>query len=131
MNIVGNGVVIDPVTLKKEIDALLKMKVDVNQNFSFPEKLMSLFLPTVYWMQHPKRAKERKIGSTLRGIGPTYMDKTGRNGLRVGDIEASDFMDRYTRLRNKHMELLNHMNFSYSLEELEAPFLKLWKKCEN
>lgn len=125
MNIVGNGVVIDPVTLRKEIDALLKMKVDVNQKL-FISRKAHVIIPTHRLLDAASEASKgkEKIGSTLRGIGPTYMDKTGRNGLRVGDIEAADFMDRYTRLRNKHLELLNHMNFTYSLEELEGPFFE-------
>lgn len=125
MNIVGNGVVIDPVTMKKEIDALLKMNVDVNQQL-FISRKAHLIIPTHRILDAASEAGKgkEKIGSTLRGIGPTYMDKTGRNGLRVGDIEASDFMARYTRLRDKHIELLTHMKYEYSLAELEAPFFQ-------
>ncbi|MBK9524953.1 MAG: adenylosuccinate synthase [Bacteroidetes bacterium] len=125
MNIVGNGVVIDPVTLKKEIDALLKMNVEVNK-LLFISRKAHVIIPTHRLLDAASEASKgkEKIGSTLRGIGPTYMDKTGRNGLRVGDIEAADFMERYSRLRNKHIELLNHMEFDYSLDELEAPFFE-------
>ncbi|MBL0257723.1 MAG: adenylosuccinate synthase [Bacteroidetes bacterium] len=125
MNIVGNGVVIDPVTLKKEIDALLKMNVEVNK-LLFISRKAHVIIPTHRLLDAASEASKgkEKIGSTLRGIGPTYMDKTGRNGLRVGDIEAADFMERYSRLRNKHIELLNHMEFDYSLDELEGPFFE-------
>ncbi|HNP48706.1 MAG TPA: adenylosuccinate synthetase, partial [Bacteroidia bacterium] len=83
MNIVGNGVVIDPVTMKKEIDALLKMNVDVNQQL-FISRKAHLIIPTHRILDAASEAGKgkEKIGSTLRGIGPTYMDKTGRNGLR-------------------------------------------------
>lgn len=123
MNIVGNGVVIDPVTLQKEIAALTKMNVDINKQL-FISRKAHIIIPTHRLLDaasETSKGKE-KIGSTLRGIGPTYMDKTGRNGLRVGDLEAPDFMDRYNRLRNKHIELLGHMQYDYNLEEMEWPF---------
>jgi adenylosuccinate synthase len=71
-----------------------------------------------------------KIGSTLKGIGPTYMDKTGRNGLRVGDIELEDFADRYRALADKHEAMIFMMFIQYNLEELKE-FLKLLKNLKN
>ncbi|HRH67542.1 MAG TPA: adenylosuccinate synthase [Bacteroidia bacterium] len=132
MNIVGNGVVIDPVTLRKEIEALQKMNVEINQQLYISRKA-HIIVPTHRLLDAASEAGKgkEKIGSTLRGIGPTYMDKTGRNGLRVGDIEASDFMDRYSRLRNKHIELLNNMDYTYSLDELEGPFFEAIDKMRQ
>ncbi|MBP6334157.1 MAG: adenylosuccinate synthase [Bacteroidia bacterium] len=123
INVVGNGVVIDPVTLQKEINALTKLGVDVTKQL-FISRKAHLIIPTHRLLDAASetiKGKE-KIGSTLRGIGPTYMDKTGRNGLRVGDIEASDFKDRYARLREKHLELLKNMNYTGSPEADEELF---------
>src|SRR6187431_619800 len=96
INIVGNGVVIDPVTLCKEIAALRKMNVDIATRL-FISRKAHLIIPTHRLLDAASEAikGKEKIGSTLRGIGPTYMDKTGRNGLRIGDIEAPDFLQRY------------------------------------
>lgn len=120
INIVGNGVVIDPVTLKKEVDALLKMNVEVSKKL-FISRKAHLIIPSHRLLDAASESMKgkEKIGSTLRGIGPSYMDKTGRNGLRVGDIEAADFMDRYRKLADKHIDLLKNMDFVYNLEELE------------
>jgi adenylosuccinate synthase len=126
MNIVGNGVVIDPVTLRKEVEALAKLQVPVNDRL-FISRKAHLILPTHCLLDAASEALKGKdkIGSTLRGIGPTYMDKTGRNGLRVGDTEAKDFRQRYEKLRNKHLELLQGMHYTdLQLEELEAPFFE-------
>jgi adenylosuccinate synthase len=123
VNIVGNGVVIDPVIFLKEIEALLALKVDVFKNLKLSRKA-HLILPTHRLLDAAsEKAKGlSKIGSTLKGIGPAYMDKTGRNGLRVGDITRSDFKERYNFLVEKHKDMLSHFNFEYNLEELEAPF---------
>lgn len=125
INIVGNGVVIDPVTLKKEIDALAARNVDVSSSL-FISRKAHLIIPTHRILDAASEASKGsdKIGSTLRGIGPTYMDKTGRNGLRVGDIEAPDFLVRYEKLRNKHITLLKQMNFEFNLDELEPAFME-------
>lgn len=122
-NIVGNGVVIDPITLGKEIKALKALKVDVNARL-FISRKAHIIIPTHRILDAASEAQKgkEKIGSTLRGIGPTYMDKTGRNGLRAGDLEAADFSDRYARLRDKHLEMLNQMNYEFSLEEQEKDF---------
>jgi adenylosuccinate synthase len=125
INIVGNGVVIDPVTLRKEITALKKMNVDVKKRL-FISRKAHLIIPTHRMLDAASetlKGKE-KIGSTLRGIGPTYMDKTGRNGLRVGDIESKDFKQRYDRLKNKHFDLLKHMKFEEDIREQEKIFFE-------
>ena len=124
-NIVGNGVVIDPVTLKKEIDALKKMNVDINASL-FISRKAHIIIPTHRLLDAASESHKgkEKIGSTLRGIGPTYMDKTGRNGLRVGDIESPDFNNRYEKLKNKHLQILDQMNHDKDLSELEGPFFE-------
>ncbi len=125
INIVGNGVVIDPVTLKKEIDALVKLNVDVSKKL-FISRKAHLIIPTHRLLDAASESSKgkEKIGSTLRGIGPTYMDKTGRNGLRVGDIESKDFLDRYKKLSSKHCELLRNMDFDSKLEDLEPQWFE-------
>ncbi len=107
MNIVGNGVVIDPLTLQEEIKALAEYDVDPYQNLHIGRKA-HLILPSHRMLDaaNEKAKGKEKIGSTLRGIGPAYMDKTGRNGIRVGDIFRSDFREQYDRLVEKHMRLL-------------------------
>lgn len=120
VNVVGNGVVIDPVIFKKEIDALLGLGVDVKTKLLI-SKRAHLILPTHRLLDAANEASKgkNKIGSTLKGIGPTYMDKTGRNGLRVGDIETNEFFDKYNALVEKHKQLLSFYNFEYNLQELE------------
>ena len=107
INIVGNGVVIDPVIFQKEIEALEKLNVDIRSNL-FISRKAHLILPTHKLLDAASEiAKGKaKIGSTLKGIGPTYMDKTGRNGLRIGDINSSDFNEKYSKLVSKHKNLL-------------------------
>jgi adenylosuccinate synthase len=124
VNVIGNGVVIDPVVFKKEIDALKALNVSFD-NF-FISKKAHLILPTHRLLDAASEASKgvSKIGSTLRGIGPTYMDKTGRNGLRVGDIFAPDFMDRYNTLKNKHKDILKQYNFEYELESKEEEWFE-------
>jgi adenylosuccinate synthase len=124
LNIVGNGVVIDAITLKKEIDALLAMNVPVGERL-FISRKANLILPTHRLLDAASEALKgaEKIGSTLRGIGPAYMDKTGRNGLRIGDIESPTFHQRYEKLKAKHLDLLKSMNYdASSLSSLEADF---------
>ncbi len=120
VNIVGNGVVIDPVIFKKEIDALLKLGVDVKSKLILAKRA-HLILPTHRLLDAASEAAKglEKIGSTLKGIGPTYMDKTGRNGLRVGDISLPNFKQKYNALIEKHKQILSHHNFEYNLAELE------------
>jgi adenylosuccinate synthase len=125
INLVGNGVVIDPVILKKEIDALKKLGVDIKNRLYLSRKA-HLILPTHRLIDAASEAAKgkEKIGSTLKGIGPTYMDKTGRNGLRVGDIFSSDFRQRYDKLVEKHTRLLSFHNYEYKLQDLEPAFFE-------
>lgn len=125
INIVGNGVVIDPVIFKKEIDALVKMGVDVKAKLVI-SKRAHLILPTHRLLDAASEASKgkNKIGSTLKGIGPTYMDKTGRNGLRIGDIERHDFKEKYNTLVEKHKLLLSFHQYEYNLAELEPAWFE-------
>ena len=119
VNLIGNGVVIDPVIFQKEIFGLEKL------NHTISELLISkkahLILPTHKLIDAAsERAKgKEKIGSTLKGIGPTYMDKTGRNGIRVGDVSSPKFKEKYEKLKRKHLQILDFYDFDYKLEELE------------
>ncbi len=124
-NVIGNGVVIDPVILKKEIDALIKMGVDVKKQL-LVSKRAHLILPTHRLLDAASEASKgkEKIGSTLKGIGPTYMDKTGRNGIRVGDITSSHFNRMYLNLVEKHKQLLEFHQFKYNLYELEPAWFE-------
>ena len=125
-NVIGNGVVIDPVIMQAELKALEPFKVNVNKVLYVSRKAQ-LILPTHKLLDAASEAAKGKdkIGSTLKGIGPTYMDKTGRNGLRVGDIESSNFLEKYNKLKEKHIQLLGNFKFDYSeLENLE----KVWMK---
>ena len=125
INIVGNGVVIDPIIFKKEIDALNKMEVDLTQKLLLSKKA-HLILPThkILDAASEKAKGKSKIGSTLKGIGPTYMDKTGRNGLRVGDINSSKFKNRYDKLVAKHCRLLDNDFIDFDLDSLEKEWFE-------
>jgi len=120
INIVGNGVVLDPITFKQEIDELKEKGFDITGNLYISKKA-HLILPTHRILDAASEASlgKTKIGSTLKGIGPTYMDKTGRNGLRVGDI-IHNFEEKYEALKNKHLQLLKMYNFDYNIEEFET-----------
>lgn len=109
LNVVGNGVVIDPITFRMELQKLEKAGVDVTGRLVIARKA-HLILPTHKMLDAASEAAKGKdkIGSTLKGIGPAYMDKTGRNGLRVGDIESPDFEAKYQVLREKHFQLLRN-----------------------
>jgi len=106
-NVIGNGVVIDPITMVKELDNLDKEGVEFRSRLFIARKA-HLILPTHRYIDAASEAAKgkQKIGSTLKGIGPTYMDKTGRNGLRIGDIETGDFKEKYEALKAKHMEFI-------------------------
>ncbi|MFC2152162.1 adenylosuccinate synthase [Bacteroidota bacterium] len=125
INIIGNGVVIDPVIFMEEIKELLDMNVDIKKNL-FISKRAHLILPSHRILDAASEAAKgkTKIGSTLKGIGPTYMDKTGRNGLRIGDIINPRFKEKYDFLTNKHKDLLNLFDFDYKLEEYEDSWFK-------
>lgn len=125
INIIGNGVVIDPVVVMGEIDALMKMGVDVKAKLLFAKKA-HLILPTHRLLDAASEASKgnEKIGSTLKGIGPTYMDKTGRNGIRLGDITLPGFKAKYQALVEKHKQLLSHHNYAYNLSEMEPEWFE-------
>ncbi|MDA9946152.1 adenylosuccinate synthetase, partial [Schleiferiaceae bacterium] len=121
MNVVGNGVVIDPVIFKVELDKLIDQEPHVLSRLKISRKA-HLILPTHRLLDAASEAAKgkKKIGSTLKGIGPTYMDKTGRNGLRVGDIQLDNFDELYSALVDKHKQLLaGYKGFEYDLEALE------------
>jgi adenylosuccinate synthase len=126
LNIIGNGVVIDPVIFQKEIEKLAPFKIDIKKNLVISKKA-HLILPTHRLLDAASEAAKgkNKIGSTLKGIGPTYMDKTGRNGLRVGDIFSPKFQEKYNALVEKHVGILkHHEGFEYQLSELEPAFFE-------
>jgi adenylosuccinate synthase len=126
-NLVGNGVVIDPVIFKKELDKLEVQNVDYRKSLLISRKA-HLILPTHRLLDAASETAKgkAKIGSTLKGIGPTYMDKTGRNGIRVGDLELSNWKEKYRALANKHEAMIDFydVNIQYQLKELEAEFIE-------
>tara|TARA_B100000513_G_scaffold195338_1_gene125762 strand:- start:129 stop:1385 length:1257 start_codon:yes stop_codon:yes gene_type:complete len=136
INIIGNGVVIDPIILKHEIEELEKLNIDVTKKLLISKKA-HLILPTHKLLDKAsEKAKGKlKIGSTLKGIGPTYMDKTGRNGLRVGDILSQNFSEKFLRLKDKHFQLLNDIEYDYTIMEKEflesIEFLKRFKHIDS
>jgi adenylosuccinate synthase len=127
INIVGNGVVIDPVIFQKELDNLMKFNLDIKSILLISRKA-HLILPTHRLLDAASEAAKgkAKIGSTLKGIGPTYMDKTGRNGMRVGDLEFADWKEKYRHLADKHEAMIGFydVDVQYDLQELEADFFK-------
>ncbi len=125
INIIGNGVVIDPVIFMKEIEELQELNVDLTKNL-FISKRAHIILPSHRILDAASEAAKgkTKIGSTLKGIGPTYMDKTGRNGLRIGDIINPGFKEKYVSLTNKHKGLLKQYDFEYDLKEYEENWFK-------
>ena len=126
MNIIGNGVVVDPVSLTEELRNISEQGVPVKDKMLISKKA-HVILPTHRMLDAASEAAKgkSKIGSTLKGIGPTYMDKTGRNGLRFGDVLAHDFIDRYNRLKAKHVAMLaQYEGFEYDITEYEAEWFK-------
>lgn len=124
MNVIGNGVVIDPVTLLKELRNLSALGIDVRQRLIISSRA-NLILPTHKLLDAASEAQKgnKKIGSTLKGLGPTYMDKTGRNGIRMGDILSPDFMVKYELLKNKHIAILQSYTFDFDLEDAEKEWM--------
>lgn len=122
INIIGNGVVLDPITFKREIDLLKEKGFDLTKKLYISKKA-HLILPThrVLDAASEQAKGKTKIGSTLKGIGPTYMDKTGRNGLRVGDI-LHGFDAKYEHLKEKHLQLIDMYGFEFNLADYEAGF---------
>ena len=126
INIIGNGVVVDPVSLSEELKNISEQGIPVKEKLLISKKA-HIILPTHRMLDAASEAAKgkSKIGSTLKGIGPTYMDKTGRNGLRFGDVLAEDFIDRYNRLKAKHVEMLSqYEGFEYDVTEYEKTWME-------
>ena len=124
-NIIGNGVVLDPTVFKTEIEKLQKYNLNVKANL-FISKKATLIIPTHRLLDqaYEKAKGEHKIGSTLKGIGPSYQDKIGRQGLRVGDILAETFKEKFKKLTDIHFEILKAHDIEFNWSELESQFLE-------
>ncbi len=131
VNVIGNGVVIDPVIFEKEIDSLKKLDREISPILI--SKKAHLILPTHKLIDAASEESKgkSKIGSTLKGIGPTYMDKTGRNGLRIGDIASSLFLDKYERLKKKHLQILKFYNYNFELDKIEKEWFRSIEVLKN
>jgi adenylosuccinate synthase len=126
INVIGNGVVVDPVSLAEELKSIAAQGIPVEKKLLISKKA-HIILPTHRMLDAASEAAKgkSKIGSTLKGIGPTYMDKTGRNGLRFGDVLAEDFIERYNRLKAKHVEMLSqYEGFEYDVTEYEKTWME-------
>src|ERR1700755_2655502 len=125
VNLIGNGVVLDPVTLKKECESVAAFGVDFRKNLYIAQRT-HLILPTHRALDKASEMLkgEGKIGSTLKGIAPAYMDKTGRNGLRVGDLLDKTFTSAYIKLRLKHQKLLDNFSFNEDISAWEEEFFE-------
>ncbi len=123
INLIGNGVVLDAITLKKECEAVASFGIDYRKNLYISERT-HLILPTHRALDKASELTKgaEKIGSTLKGIGPAYMDKTGRNGLRVGDLLDKSFTTQYIKLRLKHQRLLDNFNFTEDITAWEEEY---------
>ncbi|WP_440880915.1 adenylosuccinate synthase [Tenacibaculum sp. C7A-26P2] len=134
LNVVGNGVVIDPVIFRKELENLDQHNIDYTSKLLISKKA-HLILPTHRLLDAASETSKgkAKIGSTLKGIGPTYMDKTGRNGMRVGDLELDDWKERYNLLTDKHLKMLAFfdVDIQFDLKELENEFIKGIEKLRS
>jgi len=134
INVIGNGVVIDPVVFVKELEALDPFNIDYISTLIISRKA-HLILPTHRLLDAASEALKgkAKIGSTLKGIGPTYMDKTGRNGIRVGDLELETFKQKYRALADKHVAMIRFYNveIQYDLDEMEVEFFDSIKKLKK
>src|SRR6202008_2798681 len=125
INLIGNGVVLDPVTLKRECDTVSSFGIDLKKNLFISERT-HLILPTHRALDKAAELSKgnHKIGSTLKGISPAYMDKTGRNGLRVGDLLDKNFTTSYIKLRLKHQKLLDNYSFNEDISQWEQEFFE-------
>ena len=134
INLIGNGVVIDPVILNREIENIIEENVDISKTL-FISRKAHLILPTHRLLDaaSEKSKGKNKIGSTLKGIGPTYMDKTGRNGFRVGDLENENWKTKYNELSKKHQQLIDFYNveLDFSLKDLEIEFFDAIEKLKR
>lgn len=124
-NIIGNGLVLDPIVLKKEIEGLAKYNLDLKSNL-FISKKAHIILPAHKLLDaaYEQAKGDKKIGSTLRGIGPTYQDKTGRNGLRIGDLVSDNFEEKYREHLARHVELLKFLKYECDPSEMEQEFFE-------
>jgi adenylosuccinate synthase len=131
-NIIGNGVVLDPLIFKEECSNLISMGVPVNERVVI-SKRAHLILPThkIIDAASENSKGDSKIGSTLKGIGPAYVDKTGRNGLRVGDILSDNFKERFYALKEKHINLLKQFDYAYDANEHESEWLEAAEYLKN
>lgn len=125
INLIGGGVVLDPVTLKRECDLVASFGIDVRKNVYISERT-NIIIPTHRALDKASETSKgtEKIGSTLKGIGPAYMDKTGRNAIRVGDILDKGFITNYIKLRLKHQRLLDNFHFNEDISEWEDEFFE-------
>jgi adenylosuccinate synthase len=126
LNIIGNGVVLDPIILKKEIEALGKFAIDYRKNLVISKKA-TIIIPTHKLLDaaYEQAKGDKKIGSTLKGIGPTYQDKIGRSALRIGDVLSPDFKEKYATLLDKHKTTLSFYSYPLdALEEMERQFFE-------
>jgi adenylosuccinate synthase len=125
INLIGNGVVLDPVTFRRECETVASFGIDV-RNSLYISRRAHIILPTHRALDKASELTKgsEKIGSTLKGIGPAYMDKTGRNGLRVGDLLDKNFTTSYIRLRLKHQRLLDNFNFTEDISPWEEEFFE-------
>ena len=132
INIIGNGVVIDPIILKSEIDKLSGFGIDISKKLLVSKKA-HLILPTHRLLDAAYEQSKgiSKIGSTLKGIGPVYTDKISRNGLRVGDISCSDFIEKYNCLEKKHIQILEMYNFKFELKELKDQWFEALEELKK
>ncbi len=134
INVIGNGVVIDPVIFENEIQGLQKFNIDIN-NKLFISNRAHIILPTHKMIDASSEASKgkKKIGSTLKGIGPTYMDKTGRNGIRIGDLKSENWTKKYNALRNKHLTILSNFKTTVNIDlnKLEDDFMKSIEILKN
>ena len=123
-NIIGSGVVLDPITFREECGNISKMHIEPKEKLCISKKA-HLILPTHRLLDaaYEAAAGKSKIGSTLKGIGPTYTDKISRHGLRVGDILAPDFHERFEKLKNRHLQLLKDLNFKCDPDKDEAEWM--------
>ena len=125
VNLIGGGVVLDPVTLKKECDTVASFGIDVKKNLYISQRT-NIIIPTHRALDKASETSKGidKIGSTLKGIGPAYMDKTGRNAIRVGDILDKSFTTNYIKLRMKHQRMLDSFHFNEDISEWEDDFFE-------
>lgn len=133
INIIGNGVVLDPITIAREMSILDEADIDYKKRL-FVSNKAHLIIPTHRYLDAATESAkgQSRIGSTLKGIGPTYMDKTGRNGLRIGDLLTPDFDSKYKNLKEKHLSLVKlYPEISFNLEEQETHFFDSIEKLKT